>query len=77
MTIFENKVLGLIFNKPMAKFHIRQLSRDTNLDTKTIMKYLKKWEKEGIMIKKNKKTIFPIMNQIDSQENIDLKKVIL
>ncbi len=56
---YENKVLSLLFNKPMAKFHVRQLSRDTNLDTKTIMKYLKRWEKEGIIIRKKQRNHFP------------------
>ncbi len=54
----ENKMLELLFNRPMLKFHVRQFSRDTGLDTKTIMVYLKKFMKEDIVIRKKERNHF-------------------
>jgi len=55
--VTQQKILDLFFNNPMERFYIRQLGRDTSLNTKTIMHYLQKLTKEGLVkrIKKGKK----------------------
>jgi predicted nucleotidyltransferase len=51
----KEKISDLFFNYPMKEFHVRQISRDLKLNTKTVMKYLKILQKEGIINKIKKK----------------------
>lgn len=53
--MYENKLLWLFFNKPMYKFHVRELGRITKLDTKTVMKYLKNFIKRKLVLRKKDK----------------------
>ena len=55
----EETLLKKFFYDPMAKFGVRELSREIKLDTKTVMKYLKRLVKKKIIIKKSKKGGFP------------------
>lgn len=55
----ELLVLDLFFRDPMGQFHVRELSRDTGLDTKTIMKYLKDFVNRKILLRKKEKSGFP------------------
>jgi len=57
--INEEKVLSLFFYRPMSQFGVRELSRETNLDTKTVMKYLNEFVNRKIVIKQHKKGSFP------------------
>ena len=55
----KDQLLEQFFNNPMKQFGVRELSRLTRLDTKTVMKYLKDLVKEKIIIKNTKKGSFP------------------
>ena len=55
----EEILLRQFFNKPMSKFGVRELSRQTDLDTKTIMKYLKDFINKRLVIKGTPKGTFP------------------
>ena len=57
--IYEDRILHLLFNRPMFKFHIRKLSKETGLDTKTVMGYLRKFIKEDIVIRKKERDHHP------------------
>lgn len=59
MNIYEQRLLDLFFQKPMSKFHVRELGRLTNLDTKTVMKYLKDFVRKCLVIRKKEKKGFP------------------
>ena len=57
-----NKVEPLLkqfFYKPMSRFGVRGLARETKLDTKTVMKYLKELSDRKIIIKLLSKNSFP------------------
>ena len=47
----EERVVQEFLYKPMQKFGVRELARETGLDTKTIMKYLRKLVNEKIVLK--------------------------
>jgi predicted nucleotidyltransferase len=47
------------FSHPMAKFGIRGLSRETGLDTKTVMKYLNQFMKRKLIIKRSETGKYP------------------
>lgn len=79
----KNKILNLFFTRPMSKFHIRELSRITKLDTKTVMNYLKNFVKEEIIIRKKTKHSYPYYeaNRLSriyryEKSNIIIKKII-
>lgn len=55
----ESRIAELFFQQPMAKFHVRQIGRLANLDTKTVMKYLNKLSRGEIAIRKKGKGRFP------------------
>ncbi len=55
----EHILLGQFFYDPMGKFGVRELSRLTHLDTKTVMKYLRHFVKMKVIIKKIEKGKFP------------------
>ena len=55
----EDRLLKQFFNKPMSKFGVRELGRQTHLDTKTVMKYLKLFMKRKLVVKRTVKGAFP------------------
>ncbi len=55
----EQNLLQPFFFKPMAKFGVRELSRITKADTKTVMKYLQDFTKRKIIVKTTEKGKFP------------------
>lgn len=55
----EDKLLKEFFYKPMSRFGVRELSRTTRLDTKTVMKYLRDFTDRKILIRRYKKGSFP------------------
>lgn len=57
--VMENVLLQQFFYRPMSKFGVRELSRKTHLDTKTVMKYLKRLVKQKIVVKYVRKGSFP------------------
>lgn len=59
MNTHEQKIIELFFYNLMSKFHIREIGRKTGLDTKTVMKYLNKFTKQGIILRQKKRNGFP------------------
>ncbi len=55
----EEKLLSLFFYRPMSQFGVRELSRETKLDTKTVMKYLKEFVRDGIIVRVKQKNKYP------------------
>ena len=55
----EEKLVSLFFYQPMSQFGVRELSREAKMDTKTVMKYLKVFVKEGIVVKIQQKNKYP------------------
>ncbi|HII15546.1 MAG TPA: hypothetical protein HA362_04505 [Nanoarchaeota archaeon] len=55
----ESRLLGVFYMNPMGQFHIRQIGRETGLDTKTVMKHLKNFARKGIVFRKKEKNSFP------------------
>ncbi len=51
----RNILLEQFFLNPMSKFGVRELSRIVHLDTKTVMKYLKDFVKNKLVIKRKSK----------------------
>ena len=51
MNYTEKKILEQFFYNPMTKFGVRNLSKITGSDTKTVMKYLKELKRRGTIIK--------------------------
>lgn len=54
----ESRIADLFFQQPMAKFHVRQIGRLANLDTKTVMKYLGGLSRKEIALRKKEKGKF-------------------
>ncbi len=52
---YETSLLEQFFLNPMTEFGVRKLGRMTNMDTKTVMKYLKEFSKRGVVVKKEEK----------------------
>lgn len=59
VSLKEMSILELFFRDPMGQFHVRELGRNTGLNTKTIMKYLKGFVKKKIILRKVHKKGFP------------------
>ena len=57
--MYEANFSDLFFLNPMKKFGVRELSRITKTDTKTVMKYLKNLVKRKIILKKKEKKKYP------------------
>ncbi len=55
----EYLLLNQFFDEPMNQFGVRELGRQTNLDTKTVMKYLKDFVNKGLILKKVQRSKFP------------------
>ncbi len=54
----EIKLLQPFFLQPMTKFGVRELGRITNVDTKTVMKYLQEFAQRRIVVKREEKGKF-------------------
>lgn len=54
----EEIILKQFFYKPMSKFGVRELSRQTDLDTKTVMRYLKDFIEKRLVVKRIPKGAF-------------------
>ncbi|MBU2637762.1 MAG: nucleotidyltransferase domain-containing protein [Nanoarchaeota archaeon] len=59
MNPHEQKILNLFFYDIMGKFQIREIGRITGLDVKTVIKYLKKFTKERLILRRKKRGGFP------------------
>jgi len=56
---YEDVVLEQFFYNPMTRFGVRELSRQTCLDTKTIMSYLRDFTRKKLVLKRKEKGSFP------------------
>jgi len=59
MAATENFLLRHIFLKPMGKIRVRELSRQSKLDSKTVMKHLNEFVKKKLIIRKHEKHKYP------------------
>lgn len=59
MAANETLLFEYIFLKPMTELRVRELSRQSKLDTKTVMKYLNEFAKRKLIIKKQEKHKYP------------------
>jgi len=55
----QDKLHQLFFGCPMRKFGIRELSRITHLNSKTVMKYLRIIVRNGIVVRVKQKNSYP------------------
>lgn len=55
----KEKIMNLFFINPMSKFHVRELSRMTKFDTKTVMNYLKNFVIDGMIVRRKMKNKYP------------------
>ena len=53
------KISLLFFHHPMTQYGVRELSKQTKTDTKTVMKYLHKLVKKKIILRKHETGKFP------------------
>jgi len=54
-----NKILELILEYPDKGFTIREISKETNIPSSTIQRYIKKLKKEGFVSEENRANITP------------------
>ncbi|MEK6864072.1 MAG: nucleotidyltransferase domain-containing protein [Nanoarchaeota archaeon] len=59
MNEHEQEILKLFYYDPMGHFHIREIARQTGLDTKTVIKYLDKFTQKKLILRKKKRNGFP------------------
>jgi len=59
MNPHEQKIINLFYYDSMGKLQIREIARTAGLDTKTVMKYLKKFTKERLIVRRKKRGGFP------------------
>lgn len=59
MTCIEERIVKYFFYQPMSHFGVRELSRKTHTDTKTVTKYLDKLLHQKIVQKRKTKGSFP------------------
>lgn len=59
MNCIEEKIARHFFYQPMTHFGVRELGRKANVDTKTVMKYLRKLIKLKVVRKHRTKKSFP------------------
>lgn len=71
----EDKILKVLFNKPMYKFHIRELARETNLNPNTIINLTNQLEKKGIIKKKKHKHLVEISLNLDNSITTQKRKL--
>ena len=57
--MIEDRLLRQFFYEPMNQFGVRELSRQTHFDTKTVMKHLRELVKRKLILKKIQKGKFP------------------
>lgn len=55
----QERLLNPFFFKPMARFGVRDLGRQSKLDTKTVMKYLDDFRREGLIVRHEPKGAYP------------------
>ncbi|MBI4016424.1 MAG: nucleotidyltransferase domain-containing protein [Candidatus Aenigmarchaeota archaeon] len=55
----QDKLHQLFFSYPMRKFGVRELSRITHLNSKTVMKYLRRMVRKGIAVRIKQKNSYP------------------
>lgn len=60
----EERVLQEFFYNPMKRFGVRELSRITHLDTKTVMKYLRILASQKIIVKKKEEFAYYEANRL-------------
>ncbi len=53
------KISLLFFHHPMAQYGVRELSKQTKTDTKTVMKYLQELVRKKIILRKHETGKFP------------------
>ena len=70
----KEKIIGLLFDFPLKRFHIREISRILKISPPSISKAVKQLEKEK-MILSNKKVVYEIKANIDNPNFKNLKRV--
>ena len=55
----QERLLTPFFYKPMARFGVRDLGRLSKLDTKTVMKHLDEFRREGLIVRHDPKGSYP------------------
>ncbi|MEK6960389.1 MAG: nucleotidyltransferase domain-containing protein [Nanoarchaeota archaeon] len=55
----QERLLSPFFYQPMTRFGVRDLGRQSKLDTKTVMKYLDGFRREGLIIRHEPKGSYP------------------
>ena len=68
----NNKILEVFLEKPSGEFHLRELSRLTNLSTTAVNRYLNYLVNEGIILKEKNK-VYNIFRA--NRENRDFKEL--
>ncbi|MBR9701991.1 nucleotidyltransferase domain-containing protein [Candidatus Pacearchaeota archaeon] len=56
----EEKILGVFFNFPLEKFHIREIARLSKLNPNTVLNVLRNLENEKLIIRKKKSHIVEV-----------------
>lgn len=59
MATAQDSLLNLFFYQPMTRFGVRNLGRESKLDTKTVMKYLDGFRREGLIVRHKPKGSYP------------------
>ncbi len=70
-----NKILGVFYENPTMKFHVRELARITKLNPNTIINVIKSLEKERLIIKEKKKYIVEISANIENKNFTTKKRI--
>lgn len=55
----QERLLAPFFYQPMARFGVRDLGRQSKLDTKTVMKHLDNLRKDGLIVRHEPKGSYP------------------
>jgi len=74
VNLYEDQILDYFIYNPMKKFGIRELSRISNKNTKTIMKYLKELIKKKVIKKVKKNHSYPYYESNRLSNAYKLKK---
>ncbi len=54
----KEALINLFFKDPIGQFHVRELGRNTGMDTKTVIKYLKEFVAKKIIVRRKHKKGF-------------------
>lgn len=71
----KERILGIFFDHPTAKFHIRELARISGLNPNTVSSAVKPLKKENLVNIEKKRYIVEISANISSREFIRKKRV--